>query len=969
MPFFRKPILLAAAIAMTVAFFPVHAAEADAKGKTQAMIRLLVRAGKNDEAAAAMRSLYPKGPPYGGELALEYYDVVGNTDSGWEEARAGLERLAKASPDDVSYQLMLGKHLSRRAATRHSGLKIFAALIKRPDIDVQQVLGEWRGALGKLDNSAANIEMFEEYLLVDPANSAMRDALARARRAEAESMPWRMRDKADAQLAAGHPEEAIATLKSALQLDPKNAWVRFDLSRIYHKRGDRKQGRDLMEAGMSFAPGDPDILYANALYVSLLDEAGNALRLLDKIPVGQRSKAMQRLRQKMAIQAQTQQAQELARKGKPIEMRATMQHAEADADKDAELVNIVANAWIDLNDPARSLALMRRLALRPSASVETRIYYAKLLNRAEQNDDLASVLAKLSGAKGLSVGDKEDLRYLHASLAQHRADSLRHEGKIVAAKSVLNAALAQDPNNIDMLMAMARVHVAAHEPQQARDIYLRILKQRPEDAGARLALARSMGEAGDKVGAEREMATVLANTPADDLDGRMAIADWYIGMGDMTAARSVVEQSGKIAPDNPRVLIQAGHIAKAEGHYGEAMDNFKRANATDEIASIERSRATGYVTTGVDYLNKPGGVPGVSNLTTAEIPIEARVPVGYGGGLAFVQVDPVSINAGTPLLSDLYNLRQYGKILTAPGGTIASVPVQSSSGTALAVGYEGGGLRADIGTTPLGFPVSDVVGGIKWSHYTADSGFSFDVSRRPVTSSLVSYAGARDPLTGEVWGGVRSTGASMHVSRDSGRLSGFIDLGYFWLTGKNVLSNTEYALRTGFDWGFIREEDTRLTAGLAITDWHYRENLRYYTFGHGGYYSPQKYYSLALPIRLTGREERWSYLLQASASISVSNEKDMPFYPTDNALQQTAIAANITTPTYVGGNGHGTGWSFGGALEYKLTPQLFGGMRLQIDRSDYYTPNFAILYLRYIFDALKGAIPYPPEPVMAYSRY
>jgi cellulose synthase operon protein C len=160
-----------------------------------------------------------------------------------------------------------------------------------------------------------------------------------------------------------------------------------------------------------------------------------------------------------------------------------------------------------------------------------------------------------------------------------------------------------------------------------------------------------------------------------------------------------------------------------------------------------------------------------------------------------------------------------------------------------------------------------------------------------------------------------------------------------------------------------------LTAGLAFTDWHYRENLRYYTFGQGGYYSPQKYYSLALPIRLTGREERWSYLLQASASMSVSYEKDMPFYPTDSALQQTAVASGITTPTYTGGKGHGTGWSLGGALEYKFTPQLFGDARIQIDRSAYYTPNFAIFSLRYMFDAQTGAVPYPPQPVKAYSRY
>lgn len=950
-----KPlILLAAAIAVAIACPPVLAQEAGSNGKKEALIRLLVRAGKNEEAAATMRSLYPKGPPAGGEMALEYYDVIGNTDRGWEEAKAGLERLVKAAPEDVNYQLTLARHLARRAATRRSGMQIFAEQAKRKDIDKQQVLDQWRRALGNLDSNAASIPLYEEYLAFDPGNTSIRDALVDAKRAEAKDLPWQMRDQADAQLAAGHPEQAEGTLKRALQLDPKNAWVRFDLSRLYHKQGDEKRGRALMQGGMSAAPGDADMLYANALYVSLLDEADSALQLLDRIPAGQRSASMQRLRQKMVIEAQTQQAQAFFRNGKVAEMQAAMQHAENDAGNDAELLNIVANAWVDLNEPARGVALMRPLAVRKSAPVATRLYYAKLLNRTGQNDTLAAVLADLSARRGLSAGDKEDLRYLQASLAQHRADSLRQAGKIAAARSVLTAALKKDPENVDMLMALARVHVAAHEPQQARDIYQNILKKTPGDVSARLALARAMGDAGETVAAQHEMATVLANTPPDDLDDRMAIADWYIDMKDFASARAIVDQSRKLSPDNPRLLVQAGRIAKAENHYSEAMDAFKRANATDEVANLQHGRASGYVTAGVDYLSKTDGTPGISNLKSIEVPVEMRMPVGYGGGRIFVQVDPVSADAGT-LPTDAYDLSQYGH-----GGMTGANVSQSAHGTALAAGYEGDGLRADIGTTPLGFPVSDVIGGVKWSHYTADSGFSFDVSRRPVTSSLVSYAGAHDPATNEVWGGVRSTGVSMHVSRDYGRLNVFADPGYYRLTGRNVLSNTEYALRTGLDWSYIREEDTRLTAGLAITAWHYNENLRYYTFGHGGYYSPQRYYSLALPVRLTGRKERWSYLLQGSVSASVSYEKDMYYYP---------LQGPTGNPVYAGGKGHGTGWSLGGAMEYKFTPQLFGGAQLQIDRSEYYTPNFAILYLRYMFDAQTGAVPYPPEPVKAYSRY
>ena len=978
----------------------VHAAGDTAKdeqnAKKMALIHLLARAGKNEEAAAGMRSLYPNGPPEG-DPALEYYRIIGNTSKGWKEARTGLEKLVAANPNDTRYRLALAQHLTARPATRRAGIQAFAALAraKPPDVDRQQILNAWRSALVALDHSPDNIRLYREYLAVDSKNTAVRDALAVAQRTEAERQPWILRDKADALLKEGNSEEAMATLKNALQLAPANPWVRFDLSRLYHKQGDKKQGRALMEEGLSVAPDDPDMLYACALYLGLLDEADDALRLLDKIPVVARTPPMLRLRQKMAIQSQTQQAKIVAQNGQRANALAMLEHAGTDAGDDAELVNDVANAWLDMGDTSRGMALLHHLMVLQSAPpVDLRLRYAALLNRTERDDELAPLLDQLDSSKELDDKNREDVRYLQSSLAARRADKLRHAGDYAAASAALAPALKRDPENIDLLMALTRVHIATHQPEQARVVYQRILELTSEDVsvrlapaghpmlkfdygnfargdvGVRLSLARVMGEMGDQAAARREIKTVLANTAADDFDTRLSVADWYIDANDIVAARHIVDPLRKVAPDNPRVLLLSGRIAKAAGDYNEAMDYFKQAKADEEITRMERGRASYLVAAGVDYLSKSDGAPGISNLTLVELPIELHMPVGYTGDQVFVQVDPVSANAGNLSLTDLYNLRQYGKILALAPAGIASAPTQSAQGTSLAVGYETGDMRADIGTTPLGFPVSDVVGGVKWSHYTETSGFSFDVSRRPVTNTLLSYAGAHDPLSGEVWGGVRSSGASLHVSRDRGRLSGFADLGYYWLTGKNVLSNTEFALRTGFDWSFIRADDMRLTAGLALADWHYQENLRYYSFGHGGYYSPQKYYSLAIPFRWTGREEHWSYMLQGSVSASVSYEKDMPFYPTSAALQAQGVANTATmTPVYTGGNGHGTGFSLGGSLEKQLTPHLFAGGRIEIDRSNYYTPNFAILYLRYLFDAQTGPVPYPPDPVKPYSRY
>lgn len=565
-------VLVAAAFIPALAPVFVHAE--DDNSKKLALIHLLVRSGKYDAAADAMRSIYPKGPPSSGEAALDYYDIIGNTDQGWDEAKKGLEGLVKAAPGNVHYRLALARHLTRSKATHTQGMQMFAALAKPQGADRQKVLEEWRRAL---DNSPPSIDLYQDYLAQDPDNASVREMLAAAERFEAKHMPWKLRARADAQVNAGHPDEALETLKKALKLDPANAWVRFDLSRLYHKQGDKKQGRALMAQGLSVAPDDPDMLYANALYLSLLDEPENALHLLDKIPAQQRSPATLRLRQKMAIQAQTQKAQALAHEGKRPKMQAAMERAEADATGDAELTNIVANAWLDLNDPARGVALMQHLAARPAAPVATRMYYAELLNRAENDQELGTVLEKLAGAPGLAASDKNEVRYLQSVLAARRTDNLRHAGNLAAAKSQLVAALKQDPENYDMLMALARVHLAAKEPKQACDIYQGILRRTPGDTYVRRALVNALLDAGDKAAAQHEMATLVANLPANDLENRVAAGDWYLGIGDVAGARPVVEQSKKLAPHDARVLVQAGTIAQADGNYPAALDNFLQA--------------------------------------------------------------------------------------------------------------------------------------------------------------------------------------------------------------------------------------------------------------------------------------------------------------------------------------------------------------------------------------------------------
>lgn len=53
----------------------------------------------------------------------------------------------------------------------------------------------------------------------------------------------------------------------------------------------------------------------------------------------------------------------------------------------------------------------------------------------------------------------------------------------------------------------------------------------------------------------------------------------------------------------------------------------------------------------------------------------------------------------------------------------------------------------DIGTTPMGFNVVDVVGGLSYSSDVGPVGYTVNVHRRPISSSLLSFGGQKKTAT------------------------------------------------------------------------------------------------------------------------------------------------------------------------------------------------------------------------------
>ena len=397
----------------------------------------------------------------------------------------------------------------------------------------------------------------------------------------------------------------------------------------------------------------------------------------------------------------------------------------------------------------------------------------------------------------------------------------------------------------------------------------------------------------------------------------------------------------------------------------------------DSLNELNQSQVTVGITA-----RARSGQSGLSQLKDTETPIEAHLST-LGVGQFGLKIIPVVIDPGTLNLNDPNSGGLFGKnVILSQQAQYANVPFttiaqqqglsnaasidQIAKGVALSLSYELSGFKLDIGSSPIGFPIKNVVGGVRWSTQVDDLTFTAELARRSVTDSYLSYAGARDSLYGLSWGGVTKNGLHLDAgyNEDDGGFYG--GLGFAELLGTNVVSNTMLDFGGGAYWRAYKTKNTNVTIGLNLTTMFYKKNLQNFTYGNGGYFSPQSYYSLNLPLEVSGRNGKLSYQLDAAIGIQSFRVDSAPYYPLVSA-DQTALELfaaanpkiNINT-TYAGQTHTGVQYKLAGAAEYLISPHFAMGGRLSVDNSGDFTDAMALLYLRYTFEPKRGPVSFPP---------
>ena len=877
------------------------------------------------------------------------------------QARSLLQQAITLDPTQNSALLGLAS-LQFDAGELQAAEKNYRQILARSaaDVDALRGLAGLLASSDKLDEARSLVER------LTPAQVGGVDELNRLRATLASG-------QVKAALRLGDVALAQATLERAMAQDRSNPWIRWDLADLYAKQGRLSEARGLIDGLLASQPDNPVALFASASFAAGRGQWRSALAALERIATQDRTADIATLQKRSWLQHQAALAVSLARQGRQPEALALLDQAEPLTAGHRDLLGVLAEAYVDAGAPAHGLGLLRDLMSRSGqpAAVDS-LQYASLLLKTQQDVECGGVLRDLAG-RTLSTADRQrldDLMY-HHTLRQ--VDLLRERGDLAASRELLAPVLDKRPNDPLADAVLARLTASAGDKRGALELARKLVAKHPDNVNIQLSAAMLATRFKDTDLATTALQSALA-LGRDDAEVLAGAARLYRELGKSAQAGQLFERAIALqnapAPGHQAVLAassgarsNSADLLDARAEPAELLaaalrtpptapdDYWRSAQAQARPMSEATTLAAVAPRTGptmraeldeiraarspelrvAAHTRKRNGKSGSSQLQQTEVPLELQLPVG--DGKLMLRLNQLTLNAGEP--------------------SAGSTMTQKASGLAAAVGYTGKGLAADIGQTPAGFIQKNITGGIRLEGALVDDGslsYRMNVSSRPVTDSLLSFAGARDSATGKTWGGVMASGARLELSKELGGYGVYGAGAWHQLRGHEVASNQRSELGLGGYFDLQRSTDHQLSSGLNLSVLAYRKNLGGFDIGQGGYFSPQRYTALTVPLNWAQRSGALSFLMQGALGYQKFSQ-DLPAASATPGVQDSS----------------GLSYKLAASAQYQFSPHWLVDASLNSDNSasSSYRQWAAGLTLRYSWNAGSPTLALPTSGLVS----
>lgn len=290
--------------------------------------------------------------------------------------------------------------------------------------------------------------------------------------------------------------------------------------------------------------------------------------------------------------------------------------------------------------------------------------------------------------------------------------------------------------------------------------------------------------------------------------------------------------------------------------------------------------------------------------------------------------------------------------LQTANAVMADAKAKKKTGVGFAAALSDDSYKLDFGVTPIGKDGTTVVGGAYFNiPLSAYSELRFKGERRAMTDSLLSYFGYEDRMSGTYWGGVTKNGGSVEYAYDDGFIGTSLEADAYRYLGKNVLSNSSYGLKSAlYVHPFKPTMYEDMTVGLSLSYENFSHNENHFSFGHGGYFSPQNYYIASIPFTYMKRTDDLKFTANIALGYQSYKENEEDYFPTNRQYQSDLEMLNrlglAPYSKFLSKSESGIGGSAKLNLDYYLLDDLVVGGSLNYNTFGDYNEMYEMLYIK-----------------------
>jgi tetratricopeptide (TPR) repeat protein len=337
--------------------------------------------------------------------------------------------------------------------------------------------------------------------------------------------------------ALGNVREAAQFYQGAIRLDPGHLRARARLALIFAYRGAPAKAIDLAEAGLKFAPDDPDLLTARG-----------AARL---------------------------------KMGDAVGARADAEKAARIAPTNENTVALLAGIYTQAGETQRAIELVSNAVQAPGAGVSLRQMLAQLYLGANRHPEAVQELRRVIDAEPDQLAHRYQL-----------AEVLLHDKNVDAAEDALRGAVARAPNSAEAKLVLASM-LASHRSYEVGEAELRRMSAAsPDDYELRLGLGQFYASRNKMPQAEAVYRQVIKDdgTGPSGLTARDRLASAYLSSNQLDAAAPLITEVLKKNPRDYDALFARGSLSLSRGNADAAIADF-RAVQRDHPTSVLLQRA------------------------------------------------------------------------------------------------------------------------------------------------------------------------------------------------------------------------------------------------------------------------------------------------------------------------------------------------------------------------------------------